>query len=154
MKRGLFAGTFDPPTIGHQDIIERASKLCDELYVGLATNSLKKPFYSLEKRKRMLEKIFSHVPKVKLVTIPAMVSDFAKANEISIFIRSLRPGYDLSSEFAMAAANKKMSGIETLFLLSDPSLAHISSTLAKEIIFVGGNPKEFVPHAIIEDLRN
>lgn len=145
MKRGLFAGTFDPPTVGHLDIIRRAASFCETLYIGLADNPSKTPpMFSLKQRKELLQEALQGIPNIKIISFKGLVVDFAKKQKIDVLIRALRPGSDLSNEFAMAAANRHMGGLETLFLTSDPRYSQISSSLVREIISAGGNPKDFI----------
>lgn len=150
-KIGLIAGTFDPPTLGHVDIIERAAKICDQLYVGIASNSLKKnPCFSILERQAMLSEICHHISNIKIVEIPGLVIEFAQMNNVNFLIRGLRSTADFESETQMACANKKMCGIETLFLLANPIHAHISSTLINEIALGRHRLHNFVPE-VIED---
>ena len=149
MTSALLPGTFDPPSLGHLDLIERASRLCDVLYIGVATNISKgNILFTTDERVALLTQITGTLPNVKVVTFEGLVIDYAKANEISFLIRGLRAFSDFEAEFRMALANRKMSGLETLFLMSDEKHAHISSTLIKEIAKFGRHVTEFVPAAI------
>lgn len=149
MKKALFSGTFYPPTLGHLDIIQRSVMLCDKLYVGIAENPNKKEcLLSLEERKEMLRQITSQFPQVEVVHFSTLLVHYAQAQGIGLLIRSLRGVGDLEREYAMAVANKQMAGIETVFLLANPSYEHISSTLVREIASFGGSLKGFVPPSI------
>jgi pantetheine-phosphate adenylyltransferase len=147
MKRALFAGTFDPPTLGHLDLIERASKLCDELLVGVAVNPAKKPAFSIEQRKEMLQSLTSHA---KIVTFSGLVIEFAQHHQISFLIRGLRSFADLDREMQLAEMNKQLSGLETVFLLCNPLYAHISSSLIRELAFNNTRLHQLVPSVIEE----
>lgn len=133
MKKGLFAGSFDPPTLGHLDLIERASTLCDELVVGLAVNSAKKYLLSMLERKEMLETLTHSYPHVKVVMIKGLVVNYAKEHEIDFLIRGLRSYDDLYHELQLAIMNRELSGIETLFLPGKPEFSHLSSTMIREL---------------------
>lgn len=150
-KKGLLAGSFDPPTLGHLDIIQRAADFCQTLYVGIAQNSQKKSIsFSLDEREAMLTEICHEIPNVKIVVIPGLVVEYAKLHKIDFLIRGLRNMADFEKELQMCCANKKLCGIETLFLLASPMHAHISSTLIREIALGGFRLHDFVP-SIIED---
>ncbi len=154
MKRALFPGTFDPPTLGHLDIIERAMKICDELVIGIAVNYSKgeQHLFSLEEKIAMLKKVTAHIPNVKIVHFSQLVVDFAKENEINFIIRGLRAFSDFEYEFRMALANRKMGGVETTFLMADEKHGHISSSLIRELGHYGSRFHEFVPHVIEEQV--
>lgn len=147
--RALLAGTFDPPTFGHLDLIERSLKLFDEVYVGIARNPTKKPHIDLEKRKKLLQSL----TKAQVITIEGLVADFAKKNKIQLLVRGLRSFADLDRELQMAEMNKKLSGIETVFIPGNPNLAHISSSVVRELAYHGAKLGDLVPQEILKFLR-
>ncbi len=150
MKTALFAGTFDPPTLGHLDIIERAAALCDKLYVAVAENSDKHlGLFSVEERLQMLEGMARNVSNVEVISFSGLVADFVQENGIDCLIRGLRAFSDFEYEFRMALANRKMANVETLFLVANEKVAHISSTLIREIARSGKHLEEFVPKGLI-----
>lgn len=150
-KIGLFAGTFDPPTLGHVDIIRRAADLCDKLYVGIALNSSKRQsLFSVLERRAMLAEICHDISGIEIVEIPGLVVEFAIDHQVQFLIRGLRSSADFEMELQMAQANKILEKIETVFLLASPSHAHISSTLIHEIAHGGYRLHHFVPE-VIED---
>ena len=150
MKRALFPGTFDPPTLGHLDIIQRALDICDELYIGVATNIGKgrEALFSTEEKMQMLQDITRSLPQVKVASFSGLVVTFAKKHNINFLIRGLRAFSDFEFEFRMALANRKISGIETVFLMADERHAHISSTLIRELGHYETRLNDFVPAAI------
>lgn len=154
MKKALFAGTFDPPSLGHADIIQRAAQLYETLYVGIATNSTKKFIFSALEREKMLHAITKGLPNVKVVIFEGLVVDFAKEKKVDCLVRGLRGCADLEFEFQMAFSNKKMTGIETQFLMADERYAHISSTIIREIATNGRRLHGFVPDAIENEVFN
>lgn len=146
MKHALFAGSFDPPTWGHLDIIERAAKLVGKLSVGVAVNTTKSDgLLPHSDRLELLKNLCAGNPHVSVIPIPGLVVDFVKGEKVDVLIRAMRSVADIEKETAMALANRQMAGIETLFLLSDPRYAHISSTLVREIAHFGGDLESFVP---------
>lgn len=147
----LFPGTFDPPSLGHLDIIRRASKICDKLYIGIAKNVRKTPgLFSVDERVKMLKKITKGIPYVEIITFNGLVIDGAKEHKVDFLVRGLRAFSDFEMEFQMALANKKMSNIETVFLMSDSNFSHISSTLIREIAIFGHDLHDFVPAELEE----
>lgn len=152
MKKALFPGTFDPPTLGHLDIIKRSSEVCDQLYVGIAGNAEKtKEIFSLEERKEMLQAICKPFPHVKITTFSTLATAFAREHSIDFLLRGLRTFSDFEYELKMSFANRRLSGIDTIFLMADEKVAHISSTLIREIGRYQSRLHGFVPDEI-EDL--
>lgn len=140
----MFAGAFDPPTIGHYDLIRRASSLVSILYVAVGSNSTKTHAFTSEERVRMLGMIVSDIPHIRIISFSGLVVDFAKAHGVNVLIRGLRNTDTFQSEFAMAAANRHMTGIETLWLPAQPCYTALSSTLVREIARNGGSLRGFV----------
>jgi pantetheine-phosphate adenylyltransferase len=149
MQRALLAGTFDPPTLGHLDLIDRASKVCDELIIGVAMNPAKKSSFSLQERQALLQKL---KPELKIISFTGLTVEFAKQHQITFLIRGLRSGTDLDREFQLAAMNKQLSGIETVLLPGNPLYAHISSSLIRELAFNQKRLHSLVPASIEEEI--
>lgn len=148
-RSGLFAGTFDPPTLGHLDIIHRASKICDKLYVALAENIKKRDkIFTLQERKAMLTEMTKGIPNVEVVYVDGLVVDCVKTLQVDFLIRGLRTYSELENEMHLAIANRQIGDVETLFLLSDPSFQHICSSLIQEIASYGRRLHNFVPESI------
>lgn len=152
MKRALFAGTFDPPTLGHLDLIERSSWLCDELIIGIAINPAKQDTFTTEERIGMLKMIAHSLSNVIVVTFSGLTADFAKEHQISFLIRGIRSLTDLDREFQLAIMNKKLSGLETIFLPGNPLHAHISSSLIRELGFNQASLEGLVPPSLEEKI--
>lgn len=151
MRKILFAGTFDPPTKGHLDLIERGAKLCDELWVGVAEeNSKERSLFSANERKVLVADIVSHLPNVHVEVFSGLAVNFAVEKEILNLLRGLRGASDSCYEFQMAQTNQVIGGIETVFLMANPIYLHISSSLIREIGRSGRRLHEFVPEAIEE----
>jgi pantetheine-phosphate adenylyltransferase len=151
--KGLFPGTFDPPSLGHLDIIERSAKVCDQLVVAVARNYEKvEELFTVDERVLMLQEVTKGMGNVEVTTFVGLAADFAEKHGIDCFVRGLRAHSDVEYEFRMALANRKLSGKETLFLMSGQQHGHISSTLIREIGREGHSLGDFVPKAIEEQI--
>ena len=148
MKRALFPGSFDPITLGHYDIIERGVKLFDEVIVAIGINSDKKYMFSLEERKKFIEEAFKNEPKVKVVTYQGLTVDFCKEIGVEYILRGLRNPADFEFEKAIAHTNRKMSGVETVFLLTAADTSFISSSIVREVIRYNGDYSILVPDSV------
>lgn len=151
---GVYTGTFDPPTLGHLDIIRRALRLCDKLVLGVANNSGKTPLFSIEERLALLRQETEGQGAVEVRTFEGLAVDFAKAVGARFIVRGLRSGTDLDYESPMAAMNATMAPeIETIFLAAAPAYAHIASSLMKDVARGGGNVDLFVSPAVAAQIR-
>lgn len=151
---GVYTGTFDPPTLGHLDIIRRALRLCDKLVLGVANNSGKTPLFSIEERLALLRQETEGQGAVEVRTFEGLAVDFAKAVGARFIVRGLRSGTDLDYESPMAAMNATMAPeIETIFLAAAPAYAHIASSLVKDVARGGGNVDLFVSPAVAAQIR-
>ena len=148
MTRALFPGSFDPITLGHYDIIKRGVKLFDEVIVAIGVNSEKNYMFSLEDRKRFLEDAFKDEPKVKVVTYKGLTIDFCKAMNAKFILRGLRNPADFEFEKAIAHTNRKLSKIETVFLLTAARTSFISSSIVREVIRNNGDYTVLVPDSV------
>ena len=145
----VFPGSFDPITIGHENIVKRALPLFDEIVIGIGNNSQKKYFFSLEKREEFARRTFEGIKKVRIVTYDGLTVNFCKQIGAAHILRGLRTSADFEFERAIAQMNQAMSsGIDTVFLVSDPSMSHISSTIVREILLYKGDVSIFVPEAV------
>ena len=149
MKKGFFPGTFNPPTLGHLDLIKKALKICDKLYIGIAFNQHKpSPLFSEKERLEFLKQMTKGLEHVEIVVFPGLVVEFVQENKIDFIIRGLRNGADLDYEAPQAIANLHMSGVETVFLLTSSNYSHISSSLVREIGSFGHRLDGFVAEEI------
>ena len=145
MQRAVYPGTFDPMTMGHVDLVKRASKLFDSVIIAIASSDSKKPMFSLEERIEIGNKIFADDPKVEVVGFSGLLVNFAKENDANILIRGLRVVADFEYEFQLANMNRAMSpDIESVFLTPKEEYSYISSSLVKEIATMGGDVTRFV----------
>ena len=143
MRRAIFPGSFDPLTLGHDDIIRRGITLFDELFIAIGINSEKKYMFSLEERKRFIEEAFADEPKIKVVTYEGLTVDFCKKIDANFILRGLRNPADFEFEKAIAHTNRKLSEIETVFLLTSSGKSYISSSIVRDVIRNGGPSSPF-----------
>ncbi|MCR5388915.1 MAG: pantetheine-phosphate adenylyltransferase [Lachnospiraceae bacterium] len=153
MRVALYPGSFDPVTKGHLDIIERASRICDELYVGVLNNSSKKSLFSVDERVNMIKEITAHIPNVKVVSFAGLTVDFAKEINADIMIRGLRAVTDFEYEIQIAQTNRvEAPEIETVFMSTSLKYSYLSSTIVKEFASYGADISAFVPEALIDTI--
>lgn len=151
MKRCLISGSFDPITVGHLDVIERATRLCDQLWVALLINGEKTFAFSVEDRLEMIRLATAHLPQVQVTTFQGLLVDLAKQLEIDAVIRGVRGSQDLSGELIMAHTNRQLNPeCETLMLPSDPSLSYVSSSMVREVARCGGDYSRWIPEGCRE----
>lgn len=149
MKKAIYAGSFDPVTLGHLDIIERASRLFDCLVVAVLENPNKNSLFTVEERKQHLELVTKHLQNVEVASFRGLLADFANAIGADVAVRGLRNAVDFAAEYQMYLINRKLGKeIETIFLAADEEHLALSSTNAKEVAVFGGNIDFMVPQEI------
>lgn len=148
MRRAIFPGSFDPLTLGHSDIIHRGITLFDELIIAIGINAEKKYMFPLDQRVRFIEEAFSDEPKIKVLTYEGLTVDFCKKVEASFILRGLRNPADFEFEKAIAHTNRKLSEIETVFLLTSSGKSYISSSIVRDVIRHGGDYTGLVPDTV------
>lgn len=149
IKKGLFPGKFDPPTLGHLEIIERAAKLCEKLYVGVFEGKKGETYcFSVTERVKLLTTTCQQIVNVQVIQFSNLAVDCAEQLGVDCLIRGLRNGNDFIYEQQMACSNKMLTGIETLFLSCSPQMMHLNATLVKEIAANGRPLTGFVPASI------
>jgi len=149
MKRALFPGSFDPITLGHYDIIKRGVHLFDEVVVAIGINSEKNYMFSIEDRQRFIVETFKDEPKVKVATYEGLTIDFCKKIQAQFILRGLRNPADFEFEKAIAHTNRKLSKIETVFLLTAARTSYISSSIVREVIRNHGDYTVLVPESVV-----
>jgi len=153
-KTAIYAGSFDPVTYGHLDLIERAAALFPRLIVAVARNLEKESLFSLEERVDFLRGSVEKFPNVEVETFDGLLVDYATEKKARIVIRGLRAVSDFEYEFQMALTNRKLAPeIETIFLMPCESYSYISSRMIKEIAFLGGDVSAFVPAGVVKAFR-
>ena len=148
MKKAVFPGSFDPITLGHLDIIERALPLFDEIILAIGENADKKAMFSLEERVHFLKETFKDEPKISVNTYKGMTVDFCRSQKAQFILRGLRNSNDFEFEKVIGQTNYKLSGVETVFLISSSGKGHISSTVVRDVIRNGGDYSFMVPDAV------
>ncbi|WP_405562204.1 pantetheine-phosphate adenylyltransferase [Polaribacter sp. Asnod6-C07] len=148
MKKAIFPGSFDPLTLGHVDIIERGVTVFDELIIAIGINADKKYMFSLVERKKFIEETFKHEPKIKVVTYQGLTVNFCREQNANFILRGLRNPGDFEFEKAIAHTNRKLSEIETVFLLTSSGKSYISSSIVRDVIRNDGDYTGLVPEAV------
>ncbi|PZD78311.1 pantetheine-phosphate adenylyltransferase [Mesonia sp. K7] len=148
MKRAVFPGSFDPITLGHYDIIERSLSLFDEIILAIGINADKKYMFPLEKRKKFIEDAFENEPKIKVKTYKGLTVDFCQKENAQFILRGLRNPADFEFEKAIAHTNRKLSQIETVFLLTSSGKSYISSSIVRDVIRNKGDYTGLVPDSV------
>ncbi len=150
MKRAVFPGSFDPLTLGHTDIIDRAIPLFDEIIIAIGTNSSKEYMFSLDQRKSFIKKTYSNEPKIKVDTYEGLTIEYCKKINSDYILRGLRNPADFEFEKAIAHTNRKMSKIETVFLLTSANTSYISSSIVRDVLRNNGDVSMLVPKVVLE----
>ena len=149
IKIGVFPGSFDPITIGHEDIINRSLDLFDTLIIAIGFNSTKKYAHTPEERKAQIEKVFAHSPKIKVVTYEGLTVDFCKSVNAQFILRGLRTAADFEFERNIGLMNLEMAPeIESIFFLSRPEYSALSSSVVRDIKRHNGDISKFLPEAL------
>lgn len=152
--RMLYAGSFDPVTNGHMDIIERTARLCDELIVAVMHNPDKRGAFPAKERVRLLEKACAHLENVRVIVHGGLLVDCAREQGVSCVVRGVRPLGDFESEYQMAQVNRMLGGVETLMMPTSEQLASVSSSIVRQIASFGGEIDSLVPACIAEEIRS
>lgn len=151
MIRAIYPGSFDPVTLGHLDIIQRAARNCDELIVGVLNNRSKSPLFTVEERVAMLKDVVRNIPNVRIMAFSGLLVDFAREQGAHCIIRGLRAITDFEYELQMAQTNSILNKeIDTMFLTASNDYSYLSSTTVKEIASFGGDIKQFVPREVCD----
>ena len=154
LVRAIYPGSFDPPTNGHLDLIERGSKIFEELIVAILRNSEKDPLFTLPERKEMLHEMVKHLPNVRVDSFDGLLVDYAMKKNAKAVLRGIRAISDYEYELQMALMNRKLQPqLETVFMASGETYSYLSSRLVKEIFRLGGSVRGLVPDLVEEKMR-
>jgi pantetheine-phosphate adenylyltransferase len=150
VTRAVYPGSFDPPTNGHLDVIERAAECFGELIVAIVVNPQKRaPMFSLEEREAMLKACVAGIGNVRVEHFRGLLADYVKAAEADVIVKGLRVVSDFESEMSAAMMNRSLSDVDTLFLMADHEYSFVSSSLVKEVFFLGGDVAALVPEPVL-----
>lgn len=153
MKKAIYPGSFDPVTNGHMDMIERSSRIVDELVVGVLINRQKNPLFSVDERVSMLEEMTCDIPNVTITSFDGLLVDYMEEIGASIIVRGLRAVTDFEYELQIAQTNHKVNPkIDTIFLTTNLEYSYLSSTIVKEFALYGGDISHFVPPRFIDKI--
>jgi pantetheine-phosphate adenylyltransferase, bacterial len=152
----LYAGTFDPVTNGHLDVIKRAANLCGKLVIGVMDNSEKRPKYTVPQRIEMLGLATEEIENVEIISYSGLLADYVNENNFFAVVRGLRAAMDFEYEIRMAQLNAKLfrNGVETIFLMTNPVHSYVNSSIVKEVFELGGNIEGLVPPKVYEYMKN
>ncbi|MBQ6440830.1 MAG: pantetheine-phosphate adenylyltransferase [Mogibacterium sp.] len=154
-RKALYAGSFDPVTNGHLNIIERAAKMYDSLTVAIAINPNKTEFFTVEERVEITREVTKHIPNVNVITFDGLLADHVNNNCYTAYIRGLRATLDFENELQMAQINAHLftGETETIFLMTDPKYSYISSSIIKEVVSLGGNVEGLIPEYVEKRIK-
>ncbi len=141
----LFPGTFDPFTVGHESLVRRGLTLVDELVIAIGVNEAKQSYFPVEKRLQMIRDLYQPEPRVRVESYDTLTVDFAREVGASFILRGIRSVADFEYEKTIAHMNQTLSGIETILLFTEPTHAHISSSIVRELLRYGRDVSQFLP---------
>lgn len=147
-RKAIFPGTFDPFTIGHFSIVKRSLTFMDEVIIGIGINDQKKTYFPLEKRVDIIRQLYRDEPRIKVESYGGLTMDFAQQIGASFIIRGIRTVSDFEYEETIADVNRKMSGIETILLFTEPELTGVSSTIVRELLMYHKDISRFIPEGM------
>lgn len=154
MKNAIYPGSFDPVTIGHLNIIRRASEIFDKLTVCVMVNAGKNPMFSLEERVELIKRVTSDLPNVEVDFSGELLAEYARKKGKCVIVKGLRAGSDFESEFQMAMINHKLNpDLDTMFLTAEHQYTYLSSSMVKELGRYGADLSDFLPSEIIPDFQ-
>ncbi|MCD8364202.1 MAG: pantetheine-phosphate adenylyltransferase [Lachnospiraceae bacterium] len=155
MIRAIYPGSFDPVTYGHLDIMKRASRMVDELIVGVLNNGGKTPLFTIEERVEMLKEVTTELPNVSVQSFSGLLVDFARQTDSTVVVRGLRAISDFEYELQMAQTNRKMyPALDTMFLTTSLEYAYLSSTTVREVAYFDGDISQFIPPKVAEAVHS
>ena len=154
-RKAVYAGSFDPVTNGHLNIIERAAKMYDELTVAIVVNPRKSGFFTFDERVEIMREVTSHISNVKVDRFSGLLADYVNENGFVAYVRGLRATTDFENELQMAQMNARLftEDTETVFLMTDPKYSFISSSLIKEVASLGGSVEGLVPEYVVSRIE-
>jgi pantetheine-phosphate adenylyltransferase len=153
-SHAVYPGSFDPLTNGHLDVIRRSAAVFDRLTVAVVVNPQKRePLFTLEERQAMLRECAAPMPNIEVMDFRGLLADFVKQIGADVIIKGLRVVSDFESELSTALMNRSLSGVDTMFLMSDAKYSFVSSSLIKEVFFLGGDVSGYVPEPVLRTMN-
>jgi pantetheine-phosphate adenylyltransferase len=150
----IYPGSFDPMTRGHLDVIERAAKIFDRVLVAVVVNPQKRePLFTLDEREAMIRESVAHIANIEVTHFRGLLADFVRSVNASVIVKGLRVVSDFEGEMSTALMNRSLSGVDTVFLPSDPRWSFVSSTLVKEVYSLGADVAKYVPPAVLRVMQ-
>lgn len=150
----VYPGSFDPFTMGHHDVVERAAAIFEAVLVAVVVNPQKRePLFSLDDRSQMIREACAHLPNVHVASFRGLLADFVRSRDAAVIVKGLRVVSDFESEMSTALMNRSLSDVDTVFLPSDPRWSFVSSTLVKEVYALGGDVAGYVPPSVLRLMR-
>ena len=153
VRRCVCPGSFDPVTNGHLDVVERASRLYDEVTVAVLVNASKAGLFTVQERIDLLREVTAHLPGVTVDSFEGLLVDYCRTRDIPVVVKGLRAVTDFDYELSMSQMNHRLSGVETLFVATNPEYSYLSSSLVKEVARWGGDVSGLVPEPVLTRLR-
>ncbi len=153
MTNAIYPGSFDPVTLGHVDIIKRASKMFDRVFVSVMINLSKTPYFSIEERTELLKRATAGIENIEIISFGGLLVDCAAEKNASVIVKGLRAVSDFEYEFQMALTNNKLNpNIETVFLTTSSENMYLSSSIVKQVALLGGDISPFVPECVHDEI--
>lgn len=149
MRRAIFPGTFDPFTIGHHSVVTRALTFMDEVVIGIGINENKNTYFPVDRRLEMIRRFYDNEPRIKVLSYDCLTIDFAQQVDARFIIRGIRTVKDFEYEETIADINRKLAGIETILLFTEPELTCISSTIVRELLTYHKDISQFIPAGMV-----
>ena len=148
MRKAIFPGPFDPFTIGHYSVVKRALTFMDEVIIGIGVNEKKKTYFPIEKRVEMIRRLFADEPRIQVAAYDGLTVDFAREQGAGFIIRGIRTVHDFEYEETIADVNRKLAGVETILLFTEPELTSVSSTIVRELLHYQKDVTPFLPEGM------
>ena len=154
MTRAVYPGTFDPLTLGHEDVVKRAAKLFSEVILAIAESSAKRPLFSIDERVQIATELLCPVANVRVVRFGGLLTEFLKQHDANVILRGLRAVSDFEYEFQMAGMNRKLlPNVETVFMTPSDNYMFVSASIVREIATMGGDVGQFVSPLVVQKMQ-
>ena len=155
MTRAVYPGTFDPLTLGHEDVVKRAAKLFSEVILAIAESSAKRPLFSIDERVQIATELLRPVANIRVVRFGGLLTEFLKQHDANVILRGLRAVSDFEYEFQMAGMNRKLlPNVETVFMTPSDNYMFVSASIVREIATMGGDVSQFVSPLVVQKMQD